>query len=496
MTRAAAKAKAKKLTALAYAEGGALADTPAQPTEGETFAEWAKRWCKSREDRGIGYVRDNRSHLEHWINPVIGPRPIRSITRRDLEALVEALDEAVRQNRIEWKSATNFWGTVSKAFDDATNAKVLSLRVLETNPAAGIRGPDRGANKAKAYLYPSEFLTLATAERVPLRWRRIYALSVYTYTRASELMALDWADVDFQGGLIRITKALDKKGAVKPTKTKETRNIPIEPGLLPLLEAMHGEADGKGRIVSLPRKKMAAELREHLQRAGITRPELLTSTATRKALTFHDGGRATGITWMAIRGDDPLKIMRRAGHTDLETTMLYIREAETLGRSVGEPFPALPASLLSSGDGPPSKPTGREGILPVISAQTGPPSGPTRRTDSRIFSGVDGTRTSQVSETAADSPKDRVSQAARSERSVTSNSANAGSRAETPGGKSDPSTPPADPVEEALAAALERAAAAGQWGTVELLARELGARRDASSPANVVPLHRSRREGS
>jgi hypothetical protein len=36
-----------------------------------------------------------------------------------------------------------------------------------------------------------------------------------------------------------------------------------------------------------------------------------------------------------------------------------------------------------------------------------------------------------------------------------------------------------DPVELALATALERASAAGQWTAVELLARELQARRRA-----------------
>ena len=47
-----------------------------------------------------------------------------------------------------------------------------------------------------------------------------------------------------------------------------------------------------------------------------------------------------------------------------------------------------------------------------------------------------------------------------------------------------------DPVEAALADALARAAAAGQLTTVEVLARELGARREAH--ADVVRLHEER----
>jgi len=66
---------------------------------------------------------------------------------------------------------------------------------------------------------------------------------------------------------------------------------------------------------------------------------------TRKAMTFHDT-RATGITWCAVRGDDPLKIKQRAGHSSFSTTEGYIREAENLREGFGSVFPPLPDDLL------------------------------------------------------------------------------------------------------------------------------------------------------
>ena len=50
-----------------------------------------------------------------------------------------------------------------------------------------------------------------------------------------------------------------------------------------------------------------------------------------------------------------------------------------------------------------------------------------------------------------------------------------------------------DAVEAALASALERAAAAGQWATVEALARELEARRRARGGVLDLEAARSRR---
>jgi integrase len=104
---------------------------------------------------------------------------------------------------------------------------------------------------------------------------------------------------------------------------------------------MFVESDAE-HVVKLPcDRDMARGLRLWLKRAGVDRAELHTATPTRKALTFHDL-RATGLTWLAVRGDEPLKIMQRAGHSDFKTTQGYIREAEAVREGFGRVFPPLP----------------------------------------------------------------------------------------------------------------------------------------------------------
>jgi hypothetical protein len=56
--------------------------------------------------------------------------------------------------------------------------------------------------------------------------------------------------------------------------------------------------------------------------------------------------RATGITWEALAGTDPLEIQLRAGHECFETTQRYVRQAEAVGLASDPPFPALPLSLV------------------------------------------------------------------------------------------------------------------------------------------------------
>jgi hypothetical protein len=95
-------------------------------------------------------------------------------------------------------------------------------------------------------------------------------------------------------------------------------------------------------------RKLSRQIQRCMRLAGLTRADLYASDRARKPMTFYDL-RATGITWCAVRGDDPLRIKQRAGHRIFSTTEIYIREAENLGASdFGTPFPPLPESLLRS----------------------------------------------------------------------------------------------------------------------------------------------------
>jgi len=337
-----------------------------KPTGGtsETASDWLVRWEADRKGRGlqtrgtIGSVRKFLGDLNH--------KPMAAISRSDLEGVVERMDAGVRDGTLrKWKTAHNAWGLIGKAFDDACNSKTRALRVRADNPAVDVRGPDRGERTAKQYLYPSEFLALMACDRVPLRWKRIFALAVYLYVRPGELEALEWEDVDLDRGIINVHRAIDRqRGGTKSTKTDAPRRFPIEPALLPLLHAMFVEGKEIGIVVAMPpMEDWARRLRKYLEWSGVRRAELFADDRTRKQITFYDM-RATGISWRAVRGDDPLKIMSAAGHRDFKTTQGYIREAEPLREGFGDVFPPLDRSLLGSPSDDLSEPRG-DGHLDV-----------------------------------------------------------------------------------------------------------------------------------
>lgn len=354
------------VTAVArYAEGAKTRDyfpkakRAVTQAAGERVADYFKRWMDEREAAGNTSLRSDRSRFEHHVKPFIGDLPMRLVSSDDIETLRDALDTKVRTNKLAWKTAANVWTLVTAMFKSARGAKRRDLRVpmLIENPSADVEAPERGERKAKQYLYPSEFLRFVDCNLVPMRWRLLAALAVYTYARAGELEVLEWSDVDLEHGLIVISRTMQADGTEGPPKNGKARRVPIEPNLRPLLDVLHAKAKGKndvakGLVCDIPKTNaLATVFREtYLRRAGIARAALYAANRTHTPITFHDL-RATGLTWCAVRGDEPAKLQSRAGHKLYATTALYVREAEDLGPDFGAVFPPLPARFLQDAAG-------------------------------------------------------------------------------------------------------------------------------------------------
>ncbi len=213
----------------------------------ETVKGWCGRWIEERRRRGHKSLRGETSCLRIWVWPRIGHLPIAAVTRADLELWVEAIDEAVREEELSWKTAANAWGLVSKMFADACSGKPRALRVRDDDPSEKVAPPDRGARKGKQFLYPSELLAMLRCDAVEVEAREVYALAVYLYPRAGELEALHCEDVDLAHGTVHLHRARDPDTSeIRETKGNRPRRIPVHPHVLALLTRLVDRAGGSG----------------------------------------------------------------------------------------------------------------------------------------------------------------------------------------------------------------------------------------------------------
>ncbi len=333
----------------------------------ETCNEWFERYHAYQVELGQTDAVKKRHRWLKWIAPKIGTKAMALVTRDDIEDIRDALDAAIAEwepgkaghkgTCLTGKTAMNVWSCLTSSFKAATASKRRDLRVRNENPCLGVLPPgDRATRKArrKPFLYPREAFDLLACEAVPLEWREVYALALYLYLRPGELRVLTVADIDVTNGTVRITKAWDYEDAkVKPPKTSNgVRTVPFAPTLAPLLERM---LDGKKpgdlvvpQLAAFGEDHLAQLFRAHLMAAKVERAELHESTRTHVQSNFRSC-RDSGITWLAMSGLGVDKIMRRAGHDMVQTTMGYVKLAEDLGGSLGTPFAPLPKGLLGSG---------------------------------------------------------------------------------------------------------------------------------------------------
>lgn len=333
--RAAARAKA--------AEAGIACD-------GESTDAWFGRYLPTKEC-GASYRNKCRTQWNRWVSPLIGEKPVASLTRDDIELVRDHLDKAIDDKKIRASTAANVWSIVTSAMKAATNSKERSLRVHSTPLCFGVLPPKRGASRKRPWLYPNEFERLAKCEAVSLDWRRTFTIALYTGLRPGELKALIWADVDLDARVLHISKAYDEHcKEVKTTKTVAGhRIVPIHPELLPLLEVMKRKPhDPVAPILSLSDDRVVVHFRDALKAAGIDRPRLWSLTETEEPADYRTL-RDTCATWMALAGIYPTDIKETLGHESLTTTEKYIKVASPFrNASIGTPFPPLPAELLGS----------------------------------------------------------------------------------------------------------------------------------------------------
>lgn len=350
-------AEAKAIAALA--PGGFEVEPDEDVASFATVTDWAEKWVEAKRAKGQTSVPATESHLRTHVIPAIGHLAPEKVGRRDLEKLVAKLDGLVTRGELSWKSAINVWGTVTKMFDEMNRGKVLSLRVRDDNPCKDVRGPDRGVTTEQVHLYPVEFLRLAACTAVPLQRRRAYAIAIYCYLRPAELEALRWEDLDLDRETIHVRRGIDRSRGVEKTPKAGRARAPfdLEPAIVPLLRVMRDEAGDQTHVVGRlgDESALARKLRADLLAAGVDRHELHHLSepheAPREWMIMH-GCRHTGVTWMAVRGDEPMRIMARAGHSEFSTTLGYVNNAALLRRTYGQPFPELPAALLDGTDDP------------------------------------------------------------------------------------------------------------------------------------------------
>lgn len=184
--------------------------------------------------------RDYDSAIRHYLQPVFGNIPLRELSTRQIRKWIAGLViSAKRINNI----LIPLRGMLAEAYADG---------IIERNPMDRIRNLAVPTEEPDPFT-PEEIHAILAACTDP-QHRNLFQFAFWTGLRTSEMIALEWKDIDWRRGVVRVMRASVRK-RIKGAKIRAgERDVLL---LSPALEALNAQRPytelRHGRVFHNPR---------------------------------------------------------------------------------------------------------------------------------------------------------------------------------------------------------------------------------------------------
>ena len=278
---------------------------------------------------GAPYKRGKGELLGH-VMAAIGDRPAKAITTREVEAMLDA----VAETGVSPRAVNKTRNIVSAAFNYAMRESAFAL---PRNPALSADLRRERQPGVLLYYSPAEIEEIADALSAGLRRQdperrsldqklldeqdgELVRVAAYTGLRLGELLALRWKDIDFDGSVMTVSRALSA-GVETTTKSGRVRRVPLPEQAAAALLRLRNRPDfiaAKELVFADPtlgRPLHPVTVRKRYKHAR--------DLVGARPLRFHDLRHTYG-SLLAAGGVDLVTIKEMMGHSALSTTGRYL----------------------------------------------------------------------------------------------------------------------------------------------------------------------------
>lgn len=212
------------------------------------FEELAEEWFEEYAKLNLRSTTYERmKQLTHRIYPAIGHLRIDKISPRQLQGFVNSLTKE-GANEKTGKSLAPKTIRHNLSFISDVYSYAVKMGVVSDNPCAKVTIP-KGEVKEKQ-IYSQEELELLFSKLTdePTKYRAFFYLISYTGLRRSEMLGLEWKDVDFEHNVISVRRTSNYTAGrgiyTDTTKTKRSqRALKISPFIMNILKQLKDEQD-------------------------------------------------------------------------------------------------------------------------------------------------------------------------------------------------------------------------------------------------------------
>lgn len=329
-----AKTKPDCITKLKALRDSIQAPAPDQPKPGILLSDWLDLWYQTykksnlRPNTQMSYKRRIYQHIV----PALGSIQIDKLTTNDIQQFYAKLKQGGRLLRTELygeglsdQTVRGVHTTLHAALD-----KAVSEKLLFRNPADGCRLPSAKAREMQV-LTPEEIQRLLIQAKEDGCYE-LLLLELSTGLRRGEICALQWDDLNFRTGELRVQRQVHRikgKLVASPPKTKAgNRSVILPMPVLMVLKEYRKSVNSRWMFpspVSEDSPRDPAAVRKRLQTI-LVRAEC-------KKIRFHDL-RHTFSTAALEHGMDIKTLSTIIGHVSSSTTLnIYAHVTDEMRRT-------------------------------------------------------------------------------------------------------------------------------------------------------------------
>jgi integrase len=194
----------------------------ASPGGAHTIAGYLEAWFDVKKTQiAASTAREYHGTIFNIIIPKFGAMPLSDLSRADLKTWLAKIDDD-REKKITNKRLANIQSCLRLALQDAVDDEILT-----SNPLAGFTFKRNEAPRDTDHADPldaEEQAAVIAAARDP-QIANLWQFLFWTGLRTSEVIALEWSDVDWHRETVRVRKAITRaaKGIAEDTKTRAGR---------------------------------------------------------------------------------------------------------------------------------------------------------------------------------------------------------------------------------------------------------------------------------
>jgi integrase len=214
--------------------------TAGQPDTGPPIVnDYGETWATEREARGVGAAMPDLRLLRRYAFSVIGHLPLPDVKPRHARDIVRAMRTAGERAP---RTIIHVRDALRAMFESAIVDEYVGANPIKLKPGELPKKVDKDRNwRSQASFATREVEQLISDARIPVERRVQYAYKAIAGMRHGEVAALRWRSLDYTADpltRINVTEAYSSATrTVGPTKTKDTRSVPMHPTLAAITAA-------------------------------------------------------------------------------------------------------------------------------------------------------------------------------------------------------------------------------------------------------------------